>query len=173
MRLLLVLAVSLTLVPAAGAWTRLPLLDQVASEIAGRPVEVRCMHQDEWAPPNPTWLAYTWFNGDGSPAYVALSPQVCWSLILLAVDPDKKLGAHMLSSGNAKAVWEQGSAVLLLAHEAVHMTGVRDESNAECAALSHTDRVILRFGATSRIDQLRTDVQAAHALAPPEYKRAC
>lgn len=130
------------------------------------------MHQDEWAPQVPTWTAYTWWQ-DGKPQYVALSANVCWSLILLSFDPGNERGLAALSNFNAKAVWEQGLAVLTLAHEAVHMSGVWDEGQAECHALAHTDRVLARFGVTTRMEALRQSVQTAHAISPPQYRAIC
>ena len=173
MRVTWVLLAALVLVPNAGAWTRLPLAEQVASEIAGRPVEVRCYSQSEWPQSAaPHTSGYVWWQ-DGTPMYVALSPETCWSLILLAFDPGNTAGAATMSSFNAKAVWEEGQAALVLAHEAVHMQGVMDEAVTECRALNYTDLVLQRFGVTTRMDSLRHDVQMAHAIAPASYRRVC
>jgi hypothetical protein len=174
MKVLLVLMTALILAPAAGAYGRFPLIEQVASEIAGRPVEVRCGYADDWhlMAEDPNWAGYAQW-ADGRPVYAALNPIVCWSLMLLAADPDNTV-ASTLSDGNNIAVSRQGESVLILAHEAVHMAGVWDEGQTECRALNYIDMVIARFGATGeRAEMLKRHAEFAHLVAPPAYRSVC
>jgi hypothetical protein len=173
MKVLLALVAALVLAAPANAYGVFPLFNQVASEVAGRPVEVRCGYVDDWRPMDPTWTAYTWWGSAADPEYVVLSPQICWSLILLAVDPNNEV-AGSLSSGNHSAVWRQGEAVITLAHEAVHMTGMRDEGQTECRALDYIDLVITRFGVgEARAKDVREAALASHSVQPPAYRTAC
>lgn len=173
MRVLVALLAALVLAGPAQAWTRVPVLDQVASEIAGRPVQVQCQHAGEYQPQVATWTAYTWWTDWNTPAYVALSPRMCWSLLLLAHDPSDR-EVSRLSAWNNGAVAAQGEAILTLAHEAVHMTGVRDEGVTECRAMGYIDMVMQRFGVPpQRHATLREGVAWAHRTAPPEYLTVC
>jgi hypothetical protein len=172
MKVLLVLVAALVLAPSAQAYGVFPLFNQVASEVAGRPVEMRCGYQVDWRPDDPSWLGYVFWQ-NGTPQYGAVSPSVCWSLILLAADPENTV-ASSLSGENALAVQGQGQAVLVFAHEAVHLAGVSDEGQTECKAMGYIDLILSRFGVSeARKVELRLAAKYAHEAASPQYRTVC
>lgn len=115
-------------VDAREAWSSVPRAERARAEalysaeagrIARRPVRVRC--DDEYA-----------FTGAGTDAagvafiergVALLQPSVCRTLRDLAL------------GGDAGSVDDTAWAIAVLAHEAVHLAGVRDEGATECYAL--------------------------------------
>ena len=101
-----------------------------AGEIAGRPVTVRC--DDDYV-----------FTGVGSDAagvafirsgIAFLEPDVCRTLYDIAAGRD-------LASREAAAF-----AITVLAHEATHLRGIRNEAITECYALQEGSRLGARLG---------------------------
>lgn len=172
MRYIGVLLAALTLVPAANGYIRLPALEQIASQTAGRSVEVRCPGDTEWAgdPLSGRAAGYVmWTNG--VPQYMVLSPKVCFSLILLTVDPADTQGTKLNPWLTRR---DQGEAMLVFAHEAMHMAGVYDEGMAECRALRHLSPLAHAFGVPEREVPVFVGYgYDAHALASPQYRTAC
>lgn len=133
---------------SAQGFVRFPLFEQAATQVAGRPVEVRCAYADEWAADShPAANAYTRWPVGGSPMYVVLSPRSCFALILLAVAPNGGAAWAM----NPWLGWPDaaGAGLLTLAHESVHMRGVRDEHTAECDGLAAVPAAATTFGANA------------------------
>ena len=101
-----------------------------AARIAGRPVSVRC--DDGYA--------YTGVGSDAlgvafpRRALAFLEPGVCKTLTAVVFDGDRRERA------------ETAEAVLVLAHEAVHLAGERDESVTECRALQEGVALGVRLG---------------------------
>lgn len=93
-------------------------ISREASVIAGRPVTVRC---DE---------AYA-FTGIGTDALGVAFVQRG----LAFLHPDVCRTLHDLLEGDRRARDETGQAVLVLAHEAVHLAGERNEGLTECRGL--------------------------------------
>jgi hypothetical protein len=116
-----------------------PTLDAAASEVAGRPVTVRCENsQTEWtatvaAIPGSPPRAGGYVHGvDSSVAYLA--PSECLPL------------HHALSTGYKRAgIYPLTSALLTLAHEAVHLRGIADEGVAECTALPLVPELAVKY----------------------------
>ena len=127
MRVLVALLASLTLVPVAAGYTRVPALEQAASEVAGREVEVRCATFPEWwnDPDAQNRIAYTTWVTWTVANYVVLSPTLCTALEVPTAE-----------------------ALVTLGHEAIHMRGIRDEHTAECHGLASLPRLARFFGAT-------------------------
>lgn len=101
-----------------------------ASLVAGRPVRVRC--DEDYV-----------FTGVGSDAagvafprrgLAFLEPGICRTLRRLAFEGATRAGA------------DAGWAVVVLAHEAVHLRGELDEARAECFALQEGVRLATRLG---------------------------
>jgi len=101
-----------------------------AARIAGRPVSVRC--DDGYA--------YTGVGSDAlgvafpRRALAFLEPAVCKTLTAVVFDGDRRERA------------ETAEAVLVLAHEAVHLAGERDEGVTECRALQEGVSLGVRLG---------------------------
>ena len=127
MRVLAALLTGLVLVPVASGYTRVPALEEAASEVAGRQVEVRCATFPEWwnDPYAQNAVAYTTFVTWEIANYVVLSPPLCTALEVPTAE-----------------------ALVTLGHEAIHMRGIRDERTAECHGLASLPRLARFFGAT-------------------------
>jgi len=106
------------------------LFTHEAERIAGRPVTVRCDED----------YTYTGIGSDAlgvafqRRALAFLEPDVCRALTSLAFDGDRRERQ------------ETAEAVLVLAHEAVHLSGERDEGLTECKALQEGVRLGVRLG---------------------------
>ena len=173
--MLMLITLLLLAVGPATAATSFPTLDRIASGVAGRNIEATCPTPDEWAthkfvrstsgPIN----AFTWFSGDGRPLFMWLSPRACGMLVLLAVDPDDRHGSRLNGFGTRR---EQAAALLSLLHEAVHMSGVRDEGEAECRAVRAIAGAALELGVV-RAYVLEALALSVHRLKPPAYQEVC
>ncbi len=117
-------------VPAATKAATVARFTREAARIAGRPVSVRC--DDGYA--------YTGVGSDAlgvafpGRALAFLEPGVCKTLTALVFDGDRRERA------------ETAEAVLVLAHEAVHLDGERDEGVTECRALQEGVPLGVRLG---------------------------
>jgi hypothetical protein len=132
------LLVAIALPASTSAYTTYPKVNEVASKIAMRPVEVRCPATVAWK---------TDFFAQGAWGYVflgddhtTLSPLLCerlWGVI-----------NHDYSEG---ALWTYGLAVLVLTHESYHLRNSgwnASEAKVECAAIRHVRYVAQFLGAT-------------------------
>jgi len=113
-----------------------PLYSRVASDIAGRSVEVRCWSEEDWL--TRTEEVAAWADGKTAlgpwSAYVSwdkeranLAPAVCRSLGRWAYErrwPEDRREAYYFAS-----------SVKALAHEAQHLRGIEGEAKAECYGL--------------------------------------
>ena len=114
----------------AWAYERFPAFEVKAAGIVGKQVEIRCHSQQEWEsfPFHQEAHAVTWF-GESGPQYISLSPRICISLVWHFTLP----WAHRWSYRPTRS--EEALSLLVLYHEAFHMTGERDEGVTECNAI--------------------------------------
>jgi hypothetical protein len=118
-------------------------LAAVASDLAGRPVGVRCPGFLSSLVNVRTEGGTVQFDGDGLPArFTRLSPETC--SLLRHVD---RFDFSCLPRGNCtfkqfRAAW----ALHTLAHESFHLRGIESEATAECYALQNTAFVAERLG---------------------------
>jgi hypothetical protein len=176
MRLLLVLVVALVLVGTAEAarypiyW---PAVTSLASEIAGRPVDIYCESPGEWAG-DPVHLelgdgnlAYTWFHTATLPGYAVLSPYICGGLVLLLADPNEQ-------SGISGYYEREGIALIAFLHETIHLRDrTRNEALVQCRALKELPSLIARIGVSLvNADRLISAAHAHNATLPPHYHGA-
>jgi hypothetical protein len=151
----------------AGTWQALPREERTAAvkrftseaaKIAGRPVTLRCDEQYDFTGAGSDTLGIA-FPGAGI-AY--LDPSICRAL-------------HDLLA-NGKAGERQAEALVVLAHEAIHLGGERREGVTECLALQEAVPLGVRFGLSepharslmhaqyeARLAE-RTVIRAAYAL---------
>jgi hypothetical protein len=133
------LVLAATVGPARAGNQPHPTLDAVASEVAGRPVTVRCENSEgEWtatvaaiagSPPR----AGGYVHGVDS-TVVYLAPSECLPL------------HHALSADYKRAgIYPLTSSLLTLAHEAVHLRGITDEGVAECTALPLVPELAVKY----------------------------
>lgn len=114
----------------------------IASEIAGRRVEVRCQGLGGSLVDVGAELGYVPWGPDGEPlGYTFIKHEAC-----------KNLAAYA-GSDHRRPPLDQIVAVHVLAHEAYHLAGVQEEARAECFSMQLTARVAERLGATRRQGQ--------------------
>jgi hypothetical protein len=131
-----------------------------ASRIAGKPVRIRCDEGYSFTGAGSDTLGIA-FPGSGL-AY--LDPTICRALY------------DMAFAGDHRGDQREADALVVLAHEAVHLAGERREGVAECLAVQEagplalrlgmpeeTTRRILRTAFAERLSE-RTIIRAAYAL---------
>jgi hypothetical protein len=151
------LLVGLVAVVAAFAWTKhedrvreQDRLARIASQLAGRPVGVRC----------PSFFAglvdvrgeagSVQFDADGRPAnYTNLAPDTCDELRNFSHVDFSCLDTHTCSYKQFEAGW----AAHTLAHEAFHLRGFADEGITECYAMQNTAFVAEELGLSNHLAQ--------------------
>ena len=151
----------------AATWQAIPQAERTslvarftseAARIAGRPVTLRCDEQYDFTGAGSDTLGIAFPNA----GIAYLDPSICRAL--------RDLVAH-------RAAGEpQGEALVVLAHEAIHLGGERREGVTECLALQAAVPLGVRFGlgeskARSLIDRQyderlaeRSVIRAAYAL---------
>jgi hypothetical protein len=123
-------------------------LARIASQIAGRPVQVHC----------PSILAglvdvhgeagRVQFDEQGRPPnHTDLSPETCDELWHFKRVDFSCLDRHTCGYSQFKAGW----AAHTLAHEAFHLRGFQDEGVTECYALQNTEFVAVELGLAPRL----------------------
>jgi hypothetical protein len=152
-----------------------PRITQIASEVAGRSVDVFCEVQDDWAVDPiqvvaPDAWGYTRFDPHtGQPLYAALEPRTCGYLLLLIQDPNERSGLH-----GREGYLGEARALLSLLHEANHLRGLRSESAAECRALGLVPTFARELGADARhVAKLVKLARRVHGNLSPEYQIGC
>ncbi len=126
------------------------LLDTIASEIAERPVSVRCDGRElPDLGPSSAVHGVVWFT-DGKPDdHTTISPTLCRELDrvragLSREDADCLVAWSGLGCGDRVA--RASLALATVAHESWHLAGVQDEPTADCYAIQTVERVALRLG---------------------------
>jgi hypothetical protein len=145
-------------------------LGEVASLVAGRPVQVRCEDFSNGEIVEPGGVVQ--FNGPKPADWARLRPDVCSHLVHLMQTP---AGADAcLAAGRCDERTETSAEALkILAHESYHLGGVKNEAAAECYSMQTVPRVARALAGVSFAD--------AHALAvivylvgypgmPPSYR---
>jgi hypothetical protein len=136
---------------------------RVASEIAKREVRVRCQGLLGALLDIGVNAGTVQFDGDGRPAdETRLTRAVCRGLRRFLDDPrSPRLDCVRTGTECPREAFETVQAIHTLAHEAVHLAGVRNEAEAECYGLQTVDLVAVRLGA----DLPTARALAAYALA--------
>lgn len=148
-------------------------LAEVATVIAGRPVEIDCpgtfARLTEITPNDGSVL----FSSDGVPADEArLSSGTCDQLTSLLHSRVPGLDCLAARGECPPEIEEVAVAVNVLSHEAWHLAGVREEAVAQCYALQTNADTALRLGAgradaAAVADFVAREVQPA---LPPDYR---
>ncbi len=118
-------------------------LGSVAGTLAGHEVSVRCETVGQaWTQAHPE-RGYVKFGADGVPEkHTVITYDTCQDL------------ADWVRSDHAEATEDQMIAVHVLTHEAMHMRGITDEAQTECAALQRDHQTAVLLGANA--DEART-----------------
>ena len=138
------LSVGLCVVVALGCAVPLALharlehtLQHAASQVAGEPVHVDCQTSGQ-----------TWMDAGAELGYVKWGPGgVPEHRTLLKYDPCTDLRSWLSSNKNDPRL-DQVIAVHVLTHETMHMVGITDEAQAECAAMQRDAAMAVALGAT-------------------------
>lgn len=139
------LVIACAVAGTAGAYSTSPVLDETASWLALRPVEIRCQTIAE----DTTGLPARWATAayvdtiDDRPAdYAVFGRDVCEQLIALSTNTWQKRYTPQ----------QLGWAVLVLGHESYHLRGRpgwRNEARATRYGLARARSVALRLGASN------------------------
>ena len=137
-------------------------LGRVASGIAGRQVEVHCPGTLTKLVEISPHAGSVYFDGNGRPAdYTELNDATCSTLDDFAEGDT--------SPGDALRV---ARALHVLAHEAIHLSGVRDEAQADCFGFQKTAFVAEELGASPEEARRYAELAVIERArtAPPEYR---
>jgi hypothetical protein len=146
------------------------LYGRIASAVARRPVGVRCASIGSSGVEGQVW-----FPDARRPAdFADLEPAVCNELYQFRTGRRAWAVVCLLQRGNAcgaDAYWTV-FALTALAHEAVHLRGVRDESLTQCLAIGEIHVVAQALGADPEQAEAlqRFAIQHEYAIMPSEYR---
>ena len=147
---------------------------RVASEIAKRDVRVRCQGLLGALVDIGINAGTVQFDANGRPADVThLTRGVCRGLRRFQSDPrSTRLDCVRTAAECPREAFEMVQAVHTLAHEAVHLAGVRNEAEAECYGLQTVDLVAVRLGADRATARALADYAFArlYPSLPPHYR---
>jgi hypothetical protein len=126
-------------------------LGRIASEIAGRPVEIHCQGLPSSLIDISNRAGEVRFNDDGTPPDEAtLKRDTCRDLRRFAgVRAAPSFECVRRAAPCERSIGRIASAVRVLAHEAWHLRGVTNEAETECYALQTTAFAARRLGATA------------------------
>jgi hypothetical protein len=137
-------------------------LADVASDIAGRSVEVHCPGLMQKLVDVSPHSGSVYFDEQGRPAdYTELNDETCSTL--------DRLAEGTTDAGDSLKV---ARALHVLAHESFHLVGVRNEAEADCFGLQRVAFTATRLGADpDEAQRLAAIAKTDRALsAPPEYR---
>jgi hypothetical protein len=146
-------------------------LAEIASDLAGRTVAVRCPGFFSSLVRVRTEAGYVKFDRDGNPAnFMSLSPETCKALRHLD-------GVDFSCVARGDCTFKQfksAYAAKTLAHESFHLRGIQSEATAECYAMQNTAFVAERRGVDSTTaQQLQKWVYLkGYSNLPDEYRSA-
>ena len=132
-------------------------LGEIASFVARRPVQVRCEDFFEGKLVEPGGVVQ--FNGARPADFARLRPDVCSALVHFARAPGGAYACVVAATCGPDTLRSAG-ALTVLAHESVHLRGLRDEAVVQCYAMQQVPAVARLFGAST---------EDGRALAALEY----
>lgn len=113
-------------------------LQDAAVQVAGGPVRVHCQT-----------FGQTWTDAGAELGFVAWGPDgVPERSTLIKYDTCGRLRSWLGSDKESPSL-QQVVAVHVLTHEVMHMTGIKDEAQAECAAVQRDATTAVALGATA------------------------
>lgn len=138
-----------------------------ASFVAGKPDSVYCA---------PTQAAIVAVSAGEVPDVLGVTPTVGGTVIFLA--PKVCVLLHQWEAGKKPSnLYGVAVSIETVAHEAEHTTGIRDETDADCAALKVMPAVALKFFPTrgrETLHRMMADAWKSHTTAPRIYRaHAC
>jgi hypothetical protein len=133
-------------------------LGEVASLVAGRPVQVRCEDFSDGEIVEPGGVVQ--FNGSKPADWARLRPDVCSHLVHFMQTPAGAEACLAVRRCDERTE-TSAEALKILAHESYHLRGVKNEAVAECYAMQAVPRVARALAGATFAD--------AHALAVIVY----
>ncbi len=134
---LLSIAASAAGAPGILRWREERALERAASALVGFPVRVKCQSFGGAFVDTGAELGWVPFGSDGVPERETL----------IKYEPCDALRDYLRSDGSAPT-YDQLVAVHVLTHEAMHMAGLAEESEAECAAVQRDAQMAELLGAS-------------------------
>lgn len=132
-------------------------LGEVASFVARRPVQVRCEDFSEGNVVEPGGVVQ--FNGERPANFARVRPDVCSQLVHFIRAP-RTVHACFMAADCDSRVLQVAQALTVLAHESVHLRGLRNEAVVQCYAMQAVPAVARTLGAP---------IEDGRALAAIEY----
>lgn len=149
-------------------------LGNIASEIAGRPVEIHCQGLPSAFVDISNRAGEVRFNDDGTPPDEAtLKRDTCRDLKRFAsVRVDPSFECVRRAAPCDRSVARVTSAIRVLAHEAWHLRGITDEAETECYALQTTGIAAQRMGSTAEEATaiMVWNTRYVYQSLPPQYR---
>jgi hypothetical protein len=148
-------------------------LAEVAGSIAGHEVEVYCPSIWRRLIEISSAQGTAHYEPDGTGQYATLTHEVCTTLADL---PEQGFGGSyecllIERPPCPSRVYDVARSVHVLAHEAVHLSGVHDEALTECYAVQADAALALRLGATERqASSIAVFEYYGNVLAPAGYR---
>jgi hypothetical protein len=146
-------------------------LGRIVTSLAHRRAKVYCYSSADWngAPGSlGPWRAFTRYATKPKPTSVLISPEICTELTTLA-QSHTRVWRDEWPDALARSV---GS----LAHEAAHVSGIRDEAKADCYGLQWIVRAARMLGRTRAEGVYLATIYLKHWrpwLRPPYVSREC
>jgi hypothetical protein len=149
-------------------------LAAIASEIAARPVEVRCQGRFAAAFDVTAESGSVQFDAEGRPGdWTDLKRGICTSLARFRSEHrQEKFGCVHDPLACDRTVLKSINALDTLAHEAWHLAGHTDEATAECYALQRIALVVAALGAPPEqgTELARAAFTVLYPQMPAEYQ---
>jgi hypothetical protein len=168
--------VSLAAIQDARATFTFPRFGELARIAGATSTDVRCESIDEWANDpiaRENRLELWAYVADfGTPsAHAMLSPRICLGLLWLDHDPADLTTSRVNRIGAGTVLGEETRAIFILAHEAQHLRGIRDETDADCGALAALPQLVATLDVPpGRAKRILDGARILHLTAPPQYQ---
>jgi hypothetical protein len=141
-----VVGVVLLVIPAVAAatpgvlrWREERALERAASTLVGYPVDVQCQSFGGAFVDAGAELGWVAWGPDGVPErHTLIKYEPCGDL------------RHYLGSDKSTPTFDEVVAVHVLTHESMHMSGIKAEAVAECAAMQRDARMAVLLGASQQ-----------------------
>ena len=151
-----------------------PRFTKAATRLTGKPTEVRCWSERDWDSVAAAGSPYG--EGEGDAADLAGFASVDDSRIHLAPDVCAPLVDLVYGDPGAKPDEEITFAVVALAHESRHRSGIELESETECYALQDARRAARLLGASAAYADALAELYVAEIYTrhePPYFDPEC
>ena len=149
-------------------------LGDVATLVARRPVQVRCEDFSDGKTLEPKGVVE--FNHRGPADFARIRPDVCTRLLQFIRSPGGAAACVASRSCQDSSVFWSAQALTVLAHESVHLRGVRNEAVTQCYAMQDVPRLARALGASPEDGRALAAVEYAvdYPHMPPAYRsREC